>query len=214
MTDWCILRTGSLRTIRLAAELRELGFDAWTPVEITDKPWPRSSIKREVIIPMTPCYVFAAYDQLDDLLKLSHSPGALHMRWCPDERRMISHGVPHFTVFLSEGRAPRVPEAVIAPLRAHEAEQNAETMQAREKAARLLAEKGPIPRFAAGDTVHVGGAYAGLDLIVVAANTGKQVKVTCKDWLWTTKISAFQAEPVHVEDGNPEQGADRIGMVS
>lgn len=214
MTDWCILRTGSLRTIRLAAELRELGFDAWTPVEITDKPWPRSSIQREVNLPMTPCYVFAAYDRLNDLLKLSHSPGAQYLRWCPDQRRMISHGVPHFTVFLSEGRSPRVPDAVIAPLRAREAEQNAETMQARSKAARLIAEKGPVPRFAAGDIVHVGGAYAGLDLIVVAANTGKQVKVTHKDWVWATKINAFNLKRVHVKDRNPEQGADRIGMAS
>lgn len=211
MTDWCILRTASSRTLLLAEALAKDGYEVWTPVDTVRRSRPRSKAVREVIVPILPAFVFARYDQLSALLALSRSPGMIHQVWDTDLRRMVSRGCPYFSPLLDNGRSPSVSDASLAPLRALERQ----LRERAERACEAARRKGPAPQFAAGEIVRIpDGPYEGLDLQVVEANAGKTVKLAHPSWLWTIEISAFAVRDVQLKHPLPERGADKIGMVS
>lgn len=204
MGDWIILRTASSRTLQLAASLNEAGFEAWTPVEVRDRLAARTRKPVEQSIAITPSFVFAPSDRLRELLALSRSPNLTCQVWDAKLRRMVSKGHPHFTVFHLHGRCPTITETSLAPL--HELESKLATILSarRERAKR----KGEPPRFKAGDRVRISeGAFGGLDLEVVEANTGKMVLVTYQGWVNPIEISAWTLRDVQVSVGTTEQAA-------
>lgn len=69
--DWCILRTSGRTTLRLADTLAEDGFEVWTPAERKTVRIPRANIRRPVILPIMPSYVFARAVHLVDLLQMA-----------------------------------------------------------------------------------------------------------------------------------------------
>lgn len=211
MSDWIILRTAPSRTLLLAEALSKDRYEVWTPVDTVSRERPRSKAVRKVTVPILPGFVFALYEQLPALLALSRSPGMIHQVWDADLRRMVSRGCPHFSAMVQDGRCPTVSEAGLAPLRAIERQLSERADREREAARR----KGPAPKFAAGEIVRIpDGPYEGLDLQVVEANAGKTVKLTHPEWMWIVEISAFAIGEVQLKGSLPEQGADRIGMVS
>jgi transcription antitermination factor NusG len=78
MGQWCILRVGASRTIRLADALAP--FNAWTPRETFKRRIPRKTERETVTIPIMPTYVFAPAHYIMDLIELAQA-------WdkaCPD----------------------------------------------------------------------------------------------------------------------------------
>ncbi|HET7255577.1 MAG TPA: transcription termination/antitermination NusG family protein [Xanthobacteraceae bacterium] len=68
---WCVLRMDGRHTLRLAGTLAKDGFEVWTPIETKTVRVTRANLKREIILPIMPSYVFARIDRLIDLLDLS-----------------------------------------------------------------------------------------------------------------------------------------------
>lgn len=114
---WCILRTAPALTLRLASALREAGFEAWTPIEISTRRVSRTRLKVEQSTPITPSFVFAPFADLSALIALARSPAQSHLVWDKRQRRMVHMGLPYFTVFRSMGAYPRVSDASLNPLR-------------------------------------------------------------------------------------------------
>lgn len=117
MADWCILQTSPSSTVRLAASLREAGIDAWTPVEVQERRVGRARKRVDVLLPITPTFVFAPLDRMGELLEQSHSPARLFRVWDAELRRMVTKGCPFFRVFRHAGEYPSLSEAQLAPLR-------------------------------------------------------------------------------------------------
>ena len=197
MTDWCILRTGAASTLRLADSLTDAGFEAWTPMEVRDKRKPRSTLRVEVIQPITPTFVFADHSRLDELLSLSHAPSLIYQVWDKELRRMVTKGHPYFTVFRFAGEYPRIPDAQLSPLR---------TAEARLK----RKPRGKPPTFNPGDVVRLTeGGFAGLTG-EVRTTQGKFAMVRFPGFPVEVKISVFllhptldQPSPVYVNEAKP-----------
>lgn len=117
VAEWCILRTSSSLTLRLAAALRDAGYQAWTPTEITTRRVSRSRKRVEHPTAITPSFVFVAHSSLTELIALARAPSQTHLVWDRHERRMVQRGFPHFTVFRSMGSYPRIADASLNPLR-------------------------------------------------------------------------------------------------
>lgn len=194
--DWIILRCGSGSTLRLAQSLAEAGFTTWSPMSVMMKQWPRSTVTREVAVPMLAGLVFAPSEGLDDLTALSHSPALTYQVWDAEKRRFVTRGHPYFTVFRLHGRTPVISEGELSSLRQAEAKLRALAERQRE----LLRQSGPPPRFEAGMVVRVGGAFEGLDLIVEEANDGKLVKVTYPAWKFAVEMSAWDLHALGCSD--------------
>lgn len=97
MSDWCILRTKSRDTLKLAQSLGKAGIMAWTPIE-------RIQIakgKPKVEVPVLPTWVFAQTD-LMDLIDLSTKPNSGHSQ---------------FSVFQFNGRYRLVRDSELRSLR-------------------------------------------------------------------------------------------------
>jgi hypothetical protein len=117
---WLILLVSSQNTLRLAASLREDGYEAWAPTE-TVKRRSREGAKPEpVILPLMAGFVFARADRLADLLALSHSPSMLYQVWDVEQRKMVTKGHPYFRVFKHAGEPYSFPDHQLDPLRALE----------------------------------------------------------------------------------------------
>ncbi len=195
--DWCILRCSSSQTLQLAASLNDAGFRAWTPVEVRQVLAGKERKPTEKPTAVIPSFVFARLSDAPALLALSRSPTLNYRVWDAEQRKLVTKGHPHFTVFHLHGRRSSVTEASLAPLRALEGELQALTERRREKARC----KGPAPRFTAGQIVRIdGGGYEGLDLTVQHSNEGKLVTLTHPAWLWTVEISAWKLNAVQVSN--------------
>lgn len=203
MGDWIILRCAGSSTLQLARSLAEAGFEAWTPVEVRSKLVGRKRERIEQAIPILPNYVFAPADRLADLLALARSPSQTHQVWDSQARRMVTKGHPWFEVFRLHGKVRPQTERDLASLRALEADL-ANLAEARRAQAK---QKGPAPKFNAGDVVRVEGGFEGLRLTVVEPNEGKVVKLSHPDWMWTVEISAWKLRDVQLSQASPEQGA-------
>lgn len=106
MTDvakWCILRTGGRHTIPLAKSLADAGFRAWTPTDITLRKVRRGKevVEIEIEAAITPTFVFARADHLDDLARIRQLPFGPH---------------PDFSIFQRAGAAPLIAGTTLAPL--------------------------------------------------------------------------------------------------
>jgi transcription antitermination factor NusG len=151
---WCILRTKSRHTQRLARTLAEDGFDVWTPTEVRTMRVPRMNVRREVTLPLMPSYVFAKAVHLIDLIQLAAMPAK-------PRRGRYCHEPAHedFNVMRCFGGIPTVSDSDLAQLRALEAKRTP-----RKKAERS---------FAAGATVRVeGGSFGGMTGTVERSDRG------------------------------------------
>lgn len=72
---WCILRCVGRTTLKLADSLGKDGFEVWAPRETRKIRIPRMNVRREVVLPLLPSYVFARARHLVDLLGLASMPG-------------------------------------------------------------------------------------------------------------------------------------------
>lgn len=117
MSYWCILRTAPSRTLPLASALVDAGYEAWTPQELQVRRVGRQRDRVDVPVPVTPAIVFARYDRLADLIALSRSPSQTYLIWDKELRRMVSRGVPYFTVFRHLDSYPGVADRALNPLR-------------------------------------------------------------------------------------------------
>jgi transcription antitermination factor NusG len=105
---WCVLRTASRHTMRLAETLAADGYEVWTPVEVRTIRIPRKNVKREVRLPIMPSYVFARVGHLFDLLLLADIP-------VKPRRNAGAHA--DFSVMRSCGQLPIIPDAHLTALR-------------------------------------------------------------------------------------------------
>jgi transcription antitermination factor NusG len=200
--DWVVLRCAGAATLRLASSLAQAGFEVWTPSEVREQLAGRKRELVEVEAPILPDYVFAKFDHLAELLRLSHSPSLNYQVWDSSEQRMVTKGHPYFTLFRDNGEIRPVRDKNLQPLRAIEEALRDDTERRREAAKR----KGPAPQFTAGDVVRVeGSGFEGLDLTVAETNEGKTVKLHHPDWMWTVEISAWKLQSIHIESALPEQ---------
>lgn len=72
LDTWCILRTSGRSTLRLAKSLTDDGFEVWTPVETRSIRKPRDTVRRKVVMPLMPSYIFARAKHLVDLLEIAN----------------------------------------------------------------------------------------------------------------------------------------------
>ena len=147
--DWCILRTGPARTLKLAASLQGAGIDAWSPVERQERRLPRSSAKRIIAVTLTPTYVFVHQRHLSALRRLE---------------RMEVSGHPAFSIFRYYGETVLVPHRALHALRAQEQDSYRASLPNVGKRATLKPRGEP---FEAGALVtHKEGPLAGLPCYV------------------------------------------------
>jgi transcription antitermination factor NusG len=71
---WCVLRCQGRSTLRLADSLAKDGYEVWSPRETRKIRIPRMNVRREVILPLLPSYVFAKAHHLVDLLGIAQMP--------------------------------------------------------------------------------------------------------------------------------------------
>lgn len=151
---WCVLRTKSRHTLRLAQSLGEDGYEVWTPVETRMIRVPRMNVRREVRLPIMPSYVFAKAIQVIDLIQLANMP--------VKPRRGTGCRKPaheDFRVMRSPAGIPAVSDEDLAELRKIEAR-----LTPRKKAERSIA---------AGVSVRVdGGSFGGMSGIVESGDRG------------------------------------------
>lgn len=201
--SWCILRTSSSQTLNLAASLTDAGYEVWAPTELREKRIGKARKVTEQSFAIMPSFVFARMKHLADLLLLSHSPTLNYRVWDSEQRRMVVKGHPAFSVFRSNGQVRPQTDASLTDLRTLEASLQKAAERRREQAK----QKGPTPRFKAGQVVKVdGGGFEGLRLTVAEANEGKVVKLIHPDWMWTVEISAWKLRDVQLSQASPEQG--------
>lgn len=115
MSDWCILRCSSAHTMRLAHSLTDAGISAWSPVEVKSKRVPRANIKRQVVIPLMPSYVFADARKLFDLIELAEAEHKAQ---------------PDFRLFRSAERIPLIADCNLDALRLTEKKRTVEARKA------------------------------------------------------------------------------------
>jgi transcription antitermination factor NusG len=162
---WCILRTNSRSTLRLAQSLNDGGIEAWTPRGVHKRRISRIHMGfREVDQPIIPSFVFARACHLPDLLRALALPTSPH---------------PSFSIFQYAGRAPVIADASLAKLRAAEEKDKRER---RKKQRRVVA---------VGEAVQPrSGAFAGLDGVIVelkgkvaVVNFGGNILFGVETWL-------------------------------
>lgn len=166
---WIILRTSGRHTLRLAATLSEDGYEAWTPVETRTIRIPRANVRRTVMLPIMPSYVFAQAHNLIDLIQLAAMK--------PKPRR-ASQQPAHadFSVMHYNDRIPIIADHHLQSLRTIEAKR-----RPRQKAERT---------FDPGVSVRVkmeGGSFAGMNGRVERSDHGSTL--VCFDHRLTVKIS-------------------------
>lgn len=189
MSDWCILRTASRSTLRLAESLAEEGYEAWTPIETVkpNAPAQGQRPRREKVDPdglvtraMLPSFVFAKADRERDLLTLSRSPSMTYLIWDRDKRRMVVRGHPFFRLFHDAEGVAKVPDRALAPLR--------NIAQRRRK------PRGVMPTWAVGDRVKLTeGCFGGLsgEVVELMGKKGKEVRVVFPGWPQAATFSAW-----------------------
>jgi preprotein translocase subunit YajC len=124
--SWCILRTSSGRTLRLAESLAADGIETWTPRRTIKRAAPgnrrrmvmgQRRVMIEVDLPIVPGFVFARADMLDDIIRASALPFGPH---------------PSFSLLHIGERVPLVGEGQVAGLREAEREAYDAIMSERE----------------------------------------------------------------------------------
>lgn len=162
MNDWCILRCAASRTLPVAAALTAAGFQSWTPVQTLEIRCDKKRTRELKALAILPTFVFSAWSRLSELRQIAKSPNQCFQVWDSDERRMVTKGIPFFSVFSFDGMIPRIADRALQPLRAFE---------------RQSLPRVPATIFAVGQAVRVDGAgFEGL-VAMVAGTRGGQVCV-------------------------------------
>jgi transcription antitermination factor NusG len=147
-TDWFILRTAGRSTLLLAKTLAEDGFEVWTPARKQTIRVPRMNVRREIVLPLLPSFVFVRAPHLVDLLELAQLEEKPRRapRTSSDRRSQPAHR--GFSVFHHLDRIPMIADRHLEPLRSKEIE---------------AVPKKDAPRFDHGANVRVNsGAFEGL----------------------------------------------------
>lgn len=98
--NWLVLRCANKNTIPLVAALTALGIEAWTPLWLRQRRYPRSSQAREMLLPCLPSFAFLSENDAHPAIK------ALDM-----------HGVPSFSFMNSYGVMVRIKDQDLESLR-------------------------------------------------------------------------------------------------
>lgn len=158
MNDWCILRCAASRTLLLEAALKGLGIRTWVPVEILVRRHPKTRKREKHAQPILPSYVFCGFEDLPQLQRLANSPDQCFQIWDAASKRMVAKGVPFFSIFVSNGRIPRVTDKALLPLRLFE---------------RRKMPRASVHNFTVGQRVQVtSDGFEGLLAIVVGIRRG------------------------------------------
>jgi hypothetical protein len=210
---WCILRTGSAATLRLAATLTEAGIEAWTPRRTVkrDAPGKRRRLAMgqrrlliEVELAILPGFVFARADRLLDIIRAGALTYGPH---------------PRFTLLQVGDRVPVVGEAQVAGLRQAEddavaaiegerqAEQRADERRARAERlgterARRKALRQERRQFDQGEQVTVDDMPALSGMVgTVIEGRGTSARIHFGGAL-TMEVEAWRVRPSGVQSGN------------
>jgi hypothetical protein len=143
--DWCILRTGPARTLKLAASLQAAGIDAWTPTGVVYRRVMRG--KKGTTphdAPIAPGFVFVRAELLPAIFRVLANPLSPH---------------PAFSLFRYLGSPGFVGDHELAFLRA---------LEERE---RKRARRGTkVEPYQVGESVSMSGAWTGLSAVVEASD--------------------------------------------
>lgn len=151
---WCVLRTSSRSTLRLAKSLTEDGFEAWTPEQVVQAKIPERQRKRNGpktkprAEAMLPSYVFARVDRFGELVALSRRTV---------EPRMGAKGHSAFSIPQLAGRYMLMTEPQLQALRTLEAKNR---IRAQREAQRRAAQS--FPKGASVIVLPDGGIVSGL----------------------------------------------------
>lgn len=197
---WCILRTGGARTLPLAASLAAVGFEAWTPQQVTYIAPTKRKPAAQRAAPIVPTFVFVRSQHVDDLFRCHALAVSPH---------------PAFSILQVAGRVPLIGGRSLAALREEEARaqrmfdalaeardrdharrlraDQLRTEQARRKALRTETK-----------TIDAGAAVAVTDAPAFAGMVGKIISGDGRSYIvgfggsvqW--KIEAWQLVPVAV----------------
>lgn len=162
---WCVLRTSGRHTLRLAKSLSDAGLKVWTPIEERMIRIPRANVRRPIVLPIMPSYVFARACHIVDLIQIIES-----------KKRMESDH-PDFSLFRLADRIPIIADELLNGLRTIE-----KRRIPRKKSAKL-----PV-----GLQVKVGeagGSFAGMQGRV--ERSGEDYTMVCFDNRLTVKISTY-----------------------
>lgn len=167
MNDWCILRCAASRTLPVAAALTAAGFQSWTPIETIDVRCERTRKRKRRQQPITPTFVFGAYEQLNDLRQMQISATQGYKVWDCEARRLVSRGVPQFHLFRSGGKYPSISDLALEPLRRFELQR--------------LPLVSPS-KFEVGERVTLkGGGFEGL-VVTIIGTKGRLLEVVFPGW--------------------------------
>lgn len=195
--EWIILRTSGSTTLQLARTLAEAGFVVWSPIERTQRRHRKTLKREEVEGPLMPSFVFAGSQHRSDLLNLARSPALNYRVWDTEQRRMVTKGHPHFSLFRFGGEVPTVSDRSLAHLRAAE---------------RRTAPNEPAKVFTVGERVKLTeGGFVGLSgqveevvgKFAMVAFPGFPVAVKISTWLLHT--DSCGDDKVHVSNPLSEQ---------
>lgn len=163
--SWCVLRTSGKHTLRLAKALSDAGLQVWTPIEEKMLRIPRANVRRPIVLPIMPSYVFARSEHLIDLLQII------------DRKKRLELDVPDFSLMRLADRIPVIADELLNGLRTIE----------QKRAPRKRPAKLPV-----GLEVTVGtggGSFAGMHGRV--ERSGGEYTMVCFDNRFTVKISTY-----------------------
>ena len=98
--NWLVLRCPNNRTVPLVAALVLHNIQAWTPMWVRQRRYPRSSNSRKILLPCLPSFIFLA--ESDAIRALAASEG---------------NGVPQFSFMKSYGMLVRIKDQDLEGLR-------------------------------------------------------------------------------------------------
>lgn len=180
--SWCILRTAGRATLRLAKSLAEDGFECWTPKRAVTIRKPRWNVRKEVVLPLMPSFVFASREQMADLIGLAAQPRKEYRAFDEERGKWVTHLHPDFSLFRHAGRIPIVEDCELGELR--RAEQRAQPVRPAKRGAPL----------AAGTVVRVpSGSFQGMSGIVEKSDD--RYTLVCFATKMSVKISTFILQP-------------------
>lgn len=138
-----------------------------------------------------PSYVFANAKHLVELLQRASNPQQTFLKWDADLRRMVSQGIPQFSVFHHNGGIPLIADDSLDSLRRIEAR---------------TAPKPTAPSFVPGQAVKLTeGGFAGLAGLVQSSK-GDFAMVTFKEYPIAIKISRLLLSEDMVNSAQPGIG--------
>jgi transcription antitermination factor NusG len=175
---WCILRSRGRFTLRLEESLNEDGFEAWTPKEVRKIRIPRTNVRRTVVLPLMPSYVFARANHLVDLLLMAEM--SVKPRRARGQPAHVDFSVMHF-----HDSIPLIGDRQLQALRHLEAKRTP-----RAKAQRTFADGVEV-------VVKIeGGSFAGMKGVVRKSDTS--TSLVCFSERMSVKIPTYLLSEIDI----------------